>query len=78
MSICDKCTHRIVCDHENQYRKECMFFEEYRPHGKWKDYTDDGYVECPFCGSATNCEDGGKEDLHYCFSCGARLRKGGE
>ena len=50
--------------------------KEQRPHGEWIDYTDDGYVECPFCGSATNCEDGGKEDLHYCFSCGAKL--GGE
>lgn len=46
-------------------------------HGEWIDFSDDGYVECPFCGSATNCEYGGKEDLHYCFSCGARM-KGGE
>lgn len=44
-----------------------------RPSGEWKDYTDDGYVECPFCGSATNC-DGNIDDLHYCFSCGANMR----
>lgn len=43
-----------------------------RPHGVWKDYTDDGYVECPFCGSATNCEDN-IDELHYCFSCGASM-----
>ena len=41
--------------------------------GKWIDYSDEGYVECPFCHSATNC-DGNKDELHYCFSCGAELR----
>ena len=44
-----------------------------RKNGKWIDYTDDGYVECPFCHSATNC-DGNKDELHYCFSCGADMR----
>jgi hypothetical protein len=47
---------------------------EPRPRGKWIDYTDDGYVECPFCGSATNCDDNISE-LHYCFSCGADMRQ---
>jgi len=45
--------------------------------GTWKDFTDEGYVECPFCKSATNC--GSKEeidDLHFCFSCGAMLKRG--
>ncbi len=41
--------------------------------GEWIDYTEDGYVECPFCHSATNC-DGNKEELHFCFSCGADMR----
>ena len=41
--------------------------------GEWIDYSDEGYVECPFCHSATNCE-GNKDELHYCFSCGAELR----
>ena len=41
-----------------------------RPKGKWIDYSDEGYIECPFCHSATNCE-GNIEELHYCFSCGA-------
>lgn len=40
--------------------------------GEWIDYSDEGYVECPFCHSATNCEDN-KDELHYCFSCGAEL-----
>lgn len=44
-----------------------------RKNGKWIDYSDEGYVECPFCHSATNC-DGNKDELHFCFSCGADLR----
>ena len=39
--------------------------------GRWIDYVEDGYVECPFCHSATNC-DGNISELHFCFSCGAR------
>lgn len=44
-----------------------------RKRGEWIDYTEDGYVECPFCHSATNC-DGNKDELHFCFSCGADLK----
>ena len=40
--------------------------------GKWLDYRDDGFVECPFCGHATNCEDD-IDELHYCFYCGAKM-----
>ena len=40
--------------------------------GKWIDYSDEGYVECPFCGHATNCEDN-IDELHYCFYCGAKM-----
>ena len=43
-----------------------------RKTGKWIDYTEDGFVECPFCQSATNC-DGEISELHYCFNCGAEL-----
>ena len=46
-----------------------------RKKGKWIDYSDEGYVECPFCHSATNCDDN-KDELHYCFSCGADMREG--
>ena len=41
--------------------------------GKWIDYSDEGYVECPFCGHATNCEDD-IDELHYCFYCGSGMR----
>ena len=45
--------------------------------GIWKDFTDEGYVECPFCKSATNCESKEEiDDLHFCFSCGAMLKRG--
>lgn len=47
-----------------------------RKVGKWIDYTEDGYVECPFCHSATNC-DGNKDELHFCFSCGAKMEEEG-
>ena len=40
--------------------------------GKWIDYSDVGYVECPFCGHATTCEDN-IDELHYCFYCGAKM-----
>lgn len=45
---------------------------ERRPQGEWKDYSDDGFVECPFCGSATTC-DGNKDELHFCWNCGAKM-----
>ena len=48
--------------------------EPERKKGKWIDYSDEGYVECQFCHSATNCDDN-KDELHYCFSCGAELRR---
>ena len=41
-------------------------------HEKWIDYRDEGFVECPFCGHATNCEDD-IDELHYCFYCGCRM-----
>ena len=42
--------------------------------GRWIDHVEDGYVECPFCHSATNCDDN-ISDLHFCFSCGARMEE---
>ena len=44
-----------------------------RQKGEWIDHTEDGYVECPFCHSATNCDEN-KYELHFCFSCGADMR----
>ena len=44
--------------------------------GEWIDHSEtDGYVECPFCGSCTTCEDN-KDELHFCFNCGADMRGG--
>lgn len=43
-----------------------------RPKGEWIDCQEYGYVECPFCGHATNCEDN-KDELHFCFYCGAEM-----
>lgn len=65
-------THRF--DKANHIILEAL---QDRPTGRWIDYSDEGYVECPFCHSATNC-DGNKDELHFCFSCGAKMYKGGE
>ena len=46
-----------------------------RPEGEWIDYSEDGYVECPFCEHSTTCEDN-IDELHYCWNCGAYMRKG--
>ena len=40
--------------------------------GHWRDYSEGGYVECPFCEHATTWEDN-TDELHYCFYCGAEL-----
>ena len=47
--------------------------EDKKPNGKWRDYSDEGFIECPFCNSATNCEDN-IDELHFCWNCGAELR----
>lgn len=46
---------------------------EERPQGEWEDHSDEGYVECPFCHEATNCDDN-KKELHFCWNCGADMR----
>ena len=56
-----------------EYIKQLPSAQSERQKGEWIDYTEDGYVECPFCHSATNC-DGNKDELHFCFSCGADMR----
>ena len=47
-----------------------------RPKGEWIDHSEDGYVECPICEHLTTCEDN-IDELHYCWNCGADMRKGG-
>ena len=46
-----------------------------RPQGEWIDHSEEGYVECTICGYLTNCEDN-IDELHYCWNCGAYMRKG--
>ena len=58
---------------EEQYSKCPLVEEPERKKGEWIDYSDEGYVVCPFCHNATNC-DGNKDELRFCFSCGAELR----
>lgn len=73
-----KCVELSEEDYEKiaeQLRKSSLILTSAEPEqkvGKWIDHSDDGYVECPFCGSATNCDDNINE-LHYCFSCGAKM-----
>ena len=45
---------------------------EERKEGEWIDHSNEGYVECPFCGSCTTCEDN-IDELHFCFNCGNKL-----
>ena len=59
---------RLMAD----YKPQVLNLELKRPKGKWIDYSSEGYVECPFCNSATTCEDN-KNELHYCWNCGAEL-----
>lgn len=51
----------------------CRVFYADRAKGEWIDMSEDGYVECPFCHEATNC-DGNISELHYCWNCGSELR----
>lgn len=50
--------------------------DDLRPQGKWIDHSEEGYVECPICNCLTNCDDN-IDELHYCWNCGAKMRKGG-
>lgn len=56
--------------------KVCKYRANERPQGEWIDYSEEGFVECPFCHKATTCEDN-IDELHYCWNCGAKLGKGG-
>ncbi len=67
-------TQVMTCDRHIKMLKELPSAQPERQKGEWIDYTEDGYVECPFCHNATNC-DGNKDELHFCFSCGADMRE---
>ena len=49
-------------------------YDEVR-HGRWEDYSDDGYYECSVCGEAWTFIDGTPKDnnANYCPRCGAKM-----
>ena len=53
-----------------------IVLQDERTKGEWIDHSEDGYVECPICEHLTTCEDN-IDELHYCWNCGADMRKGG-
>ena len=67
---CKNCAneHRQLAE----WLKELKQLRKQEKTGHWIDNSDEGYVECSNCGSATNC-DGNIADLHFCFSCGAEM-----
>lgn len=67
--------YNTIIQHDIDVIVELPSAQSERKKGEWIDYTDDGYVECPFCHSATNCDDN-IDELHFCFSCGAEMRRG--
>lgn len=79
--FCEDCIHNEVC----QYGAHCPSshcndkdtLDDLRPQGEWIDYSEDGYLECPFCNHLTNCE-GNIDELHYCWNCGAKMESGAE
>ena len=67
-------TEYIVVATDGMY-KEYIHETDGKPRvGKWFDHSDEGYVQCPFCGSLTTCEDN-IDELHYCFNCGAKMER---
>ena len=60
------------CETCEAFNKTRLLIPQPQRTGRWIDHVEDGYVECPFCHSATNCDDN-ISDLHFCFSCGARM-----
>lgn len=60
------------CETCEAFGKTKLLIPQPQRTGRWIDHVEDGYVECPFCHSATNCDDNISE-LHFCFSCGARM-----
>ena len=61
---------------EEEFIKKLPSVTPARKKGHWIDHSDEGFVECSECGSATNC-DGNIADLHFCFNCGAEMDEDG-
>ena len=67
---CEKCGeehHQLA-----EWLKELKQLRKQEKKGHWIDHSEEGFVECSECGSATNC-DGNINELHFCFSCGAKM-----
>ena len=64
--------YNTIIQHDIDAIAELPSVQPERKKGEWIDNSEDGYVECPFCHSATNCDDNINE-LHFCFSCGAKM-----
>ena len=72
--FCENCIHRIICDHENKYRKVCSQFLEQRPHGVW--------IETFFTTGCSICKEEfrvsgewAKAHFNFCPNCGADMRE---
>ena len=55
-----------------EWLKELKQLRKQEKTGHWIDHSEEGFVECSECGSATNCN-GDINELHFCFSCGAKM-----
>ena len=78
--MCETCIHDGICANQDcdSYRENCSFYEPLRQKGEWIDHSEtDGYVECPFCEHLTTC-DGNKDELRFCWYCGAEMGGGTE
>ena len=79
--ICIDCIHQEVCRYEchspSEHCNDRAVADDFIPQGEWIDYSEEGFVECPFCHKATTCEDN-IDELHYCWNCGAKMKGGVE
>ena len=67
---CEKCVQES--EQLALWLEELKQLRKQKKTGHWIDYSEEGFVECSECGSATNC-DGNINELHFCFSCGAKM-----
>ena len=67
---CDKCVQES--EQLVEWLEELKQLRKQTKTGHWIDYSEEGFVKCSECGSATNC-DGNINELHFCFSCGAKM-----
>ena len=66
------CYKKMLTEKERDRVIKALDIADAAKQGVWLDYSEDGYVECPFCGYLTTCNKDIAE-LHYCFNCGAKM-----